>query len=62
MIRRFRAEMELRTGLMLVALLRLREHTGASKYFDFVRKNVDLYVAKTEPSDTYDRTDYNLTT
>lgn len=47
-------------GLMLVALLRLREQSGASKYFDFVRSNIDLYVGEDGSIDTYDRTDYNL--
>jgi unsaturated rhamnogalacturonyl hydrolase len=47
-------------GLMLVALEQMTLHTGDQKYFDFVRKNLDQYVAQDGTIRTYRLADYNL--
>jgi unsaturated rhamnogalacturonyl hydrolase len=47
-------------GLMLVALLRMGEHTGDPWYARFVRRNLEAYVGDQGQIRTYDRTSYNL--
>ena len=47
-------------GLMLVALHRMWKHTGRSRYYDFVKGNMDRYVGADGAIRTYSRTEYNL--
>ncbi len=47
-------------GLMQWALLRLWQSSGDERYFDFVRRNLDLFVGADGSIRTYKRTDYNL--
>lgn len=47
-------------GLMFVAFLRMSEATGDPRYFEVVRKNIDLYVGENGEIKTYKRTDFNL--
>ena len=47
-------------GLMLVALLRMWQHTGDGKYFGFVRTNLDHFIAGDGTIRTYSASDYNL--
>jgi unsaturated rhamnogalacturonyl hydrolase len=47
-------------GLIYVALLRMWEATGEQRYFDIVRKNLDLFVEHDGTIKTYKRSDFNL--
>jgi unsaturated rhamnogalacturonyl hydrolase len=47
-------------GLMLVSLLRMWQHSGDRKYFDFVQANLDRYVSEAGSIQTYSLGDYNL--
>ena len=47
-------------GLMLWALYRMSEHAAVPRYFDFVEKNLDRYVAPDGGIASYRLADYNL--
>ena len=47
-------------GVMMKAFERLWEHTGDERYFEYVKQNVDEFVAEDGSIRTYDLTDYNL--
>lgn len=47
-------------GCMLTALLQLGKITGESKYFDFVERFADYYVAQDGTPLQYDKSNYNL--
>ena len=47
-------------GFMLYALCRMWQHTGDSRYFDFVRRNLNHYITGDGNISTYVSSDYNL--
>ena len=47
-------------GVMMRAFERLWKHTGDERYFEYVKLNVDEFVAPDGSIRTYDLTDYNL--
>jgi len=47
-------------GLILEAFYQLWKSTGQEKYFDYVKKNIDYYVADDGNIKTYKLSDYNL--
>ncbi len=47
-------------GLMMVALLRMWDHSGDRRYYDFVRRSIDRYVSDDGTIRTYRLSDYNL--
>lgn len=47
-------------GLVLVSLVRMWQHSGDRKYFDFVRANLDRYISESGSIRTYALADYNL--
>jgi unsaturated rhamnogalacturonyl hydrolase len=47
-------------GLMLHALNEMWKHSGEKKYFEFIQKNLDLYIGDSGNIKTYKMSDYNL--
>lgn len=47
-------------GLMLEAFYRIWKQSGDSKYFDYLKKNIDYYIEEDGTIKTYKSSDYNL--
>ncbi|MBK7256303.1 MAG: glycoside hydrolase family 88 protein [Ignavibacteriae bacterium] len=47
-------------GLMLVALHKAWQHTGDGQYFEFIKQNMDRFIAPDGSIRTYKRTEFNL--